>query len=210
MRKLIKRGLLLAAVITTTVLCCTSCGVAYAESIEEYEAQIQANNQQIEQLDIVKEQLHITAEALRSIEHINNGLDETLGIKWHECNDKQQNLQDANVELQNRIEQVRLRQTNNGGLIGYFTITHYCPCAICNGSYGNKTASGTTVKPHKTIAVDPRVIPLGSKVEINGKTYIAEDTGGAIKGSRIDLCVGSHSEAYRRGVLYNIPVYIVK
>ena len=50
----------------------------------------------------------------------------------------------------------------------------------------------------------------GSRVEINGQIYIAEDTGGAIKGNRIDMCVSSHAEAYRRGVLYNVPVHIVK
>ena len=51
----------------------------------------------------------------------------------------------------------------------------------------------------RTIAVDPRVIPLGSKVRMNGKEYIAEDTGGAIKGKRIDLFVDSHSEAMKFG-----------
>ena len=63
--------------------------------------------------------------------------------------------------------------------------------------------------PNRTIAVDPRIIPLGSKVEINGRIYIAEDTGGAIKGNRIDMCVSSHSEAYAKGVLNNVPVYVV-
>ena len=63
--------------------------------------------------------------------------------------------------------------------------------------------------PYRTIAVDPTVIPLGSEVEINGQIYIAEDTGSAIKGNKIDLCVRSHSEAYARGVLRNVPVYIV-
>jgi cell wall-associated NlpC family hydrolase/3D (Asp-Asp-Asp) domain-containing protein len=57
-----------------------------------------------------------------------------------------------------------------------------------------KTATGTTPKEGRTIAVDPLVIPLHSKVkiecsaypEVNG-TYIAEDTGSAIKGKRIDI-----------------------
>lgn len=51
----------------------------------------------------------------------------------------------------------------------------------------------------RTIAVDPRVIPLGSKVRMNGKEYVAEDTGGAIKGRRIDLFADSHSEAMKFG-----------
>lgn len=41
------------------------------------------------------------------------------------------------------------------------------------------------------IAVDPKVIPLGSIVEIEGRKYIADDTGGAIKGNRIDILVAT-------------------
>ena len=61
----------------------------------------------------------------------------------------------------------------------------------------------------RTIAVDPRVIPLGSKVRMNGREYVAEDTGGAIKGKRIDLFVDSHSEAMRFGKKL-IEVYVKK
>lgn len=66
---------------------------------------------------------------------------------------------------------------------------------------GVTTASGTRVTEGRTIAVDPRVIPLGSKVRItcpdypsvNG-VYIAEDTGGAIKGNIIDIYIHDLSE----------------
>ena len=51
----------------------------------------------------------------------------------------------------------------------------------------------------RTIAVDPEVIPYGTKVLIDGHTYIAEDTGGAIKGNKIDIFVDSHQEAVNRG-----------
>jgi len=52
-----------------------------------------------------------------------------------------------------------------------------------------------------TIAVDPSVIPLGSKVYIPGYGYaIAADTGGAIKGHKIDLYLNSQSECYQWGV----------
>ena len=52
----------------------------------------------------------------------------------------------------------------------------------------------------RTIAVDPEVIPLGSEVMIDGKVYIAEDTGGAIKGNKIDLFVGTEADAIQYGV----------
>ena len=180
-----------------------------AESIEQYEAQIQENNNKISALEEVKNQLHITAKLLRENEYINNGLDTALSQKWHECHNTQDSLINEVTNLENKITEIKEEQKRKK-YIGKFKITHYCPCTTCNGSWGNKTALGTKMTPYRTIAVDPKVIPLGSKVEINGKIYIAEDTGGAIKGNRIDLCVGSHSEAYNRGVLYNVPVYIVK
>lgn len=180
-----------------------------AESIEQYEAQIQENNNKISALEEVKNQLHITAKLLRENEYINNGLDTALSQKWHECHNTQDSLINEVTNLENKITEIKEEQKRKK-YIGNFKITHYCPCTTCNGSWGSKTALGTTMTPYRTIAVDPKVIPLGSKVEINGKIYIAEDTGGAIKGNRIDLCVGSHTEAYNRGVLYNVPVYIVK
>lgn len=59
----------------------------------------------------------------------------------------------------------------------------------------------------RTIAVDPNVIPLGSTVLINGKEYIAEDIGGAIKGNVIDLFVETEAESIGWGVQY-YEIYI--
>jgi len=50
------------------------------------------------------------------------------------------------------------------------------------------------------IAVDPNVIPLGSKVYVDGYGYaVAADTGGAIKGNRIDVFFPTKEQAYRWG-----------
>ncbi len=75
------------------------------------------------------------------------------------------------------------------------------------------TASGSPTKRnpngYSTIAVDPRVIPLGSKVYVEGYGYaIAEDIGGAIKGNRIDIFVTSESEAQSWG-RRSVNVYIL-
>lgn len=91
--------------------------------------------------------------------------------------------------------------------MGDFTVTHYC-CEkyahIC-GTGDGITASGTEVTPYRSCAVDPDVIPLGSKVQLymeDGSIIhcIAEDTGAAIKGNRIDLAVGTHEEAMQAGI----------
>ncbi|MEA4826751.1 MAG: ubiquitin-like domain-containing protein [Clostridium sp.] len=75
------------------------------------------------------------------------------------------------------------------------------------------TASGTRVRRnpegYSTVAVDPRIIPLGTKLYIPGYGYaIAEDTGGAIKGNKIDLYFNGDNHVYRWGVKY-VDVYIV-
>lgn len=83
--------------------------------------------------------------------------------------------------------------------VGTFTITHYCDCKMCCGKTDGITATGTQATANRTIAVDPKVIPLGSEVLIDGQVYIAEDVGGAIKGNRIDIYCDSHQEALNRG-----------
>lgn len=83
------------------------------------------------------------------------------------------------------------------------------------GDYGfGRTATGTTVRRnpngYSSIAVDPRVIPLGTKLYVEGYGYaVAEDTGGAIQGNTIDVFFNSNSEVNNWGVRY-VNVYFVK
>ena len=80
-------------------------------------------------------------------------------------------------------------------------ITAYCPCCDCSEGYGKITSTGKIPKQGRTIAVDPKVIPYGTKVKIKGLgTFIAEDCGGAIKGNRIDIYFESHADTERFGV----------
>ena len=76
-------------------------------------------------------------------------------------------------------------------------------------SGGGKTATGTVPK-WGTIAVDPKVIPYGTKVYIPqfNKTFIAEDCGGAIKGNKIDIYMNSKQECINWG-RRTIDIYIV-
>ncbi|MEH7481183.1 3D domain-containing protein, partial [Neobacillus drentensis] len=75
--------------------------------------------------------------------------------------------------------------------------------ASCEGCSGT-TATGINLKANpnaKVIAVDPAVIPLGSKVYVEGYgEAIAGDTGGAIKGNRIDVFIPSEQDAINFGV----------
>lgn len=107
-------------------------------------------------------------------------------------------------------KQQKLEQTENNSQsmnLGNFKITHYCSCGICNPGNTGRTATGTTITPGRTVAVDKSIIPLGSKLSINGQIYIAEDTG--VFGRKIDIAVNSHAKAYQKGV-YNANVILLK
>jgi len=97
--------------------------------------------------------------------------------------------------------------------------TAYCPCGSCCNwrrdwrfrpviaSGPNRgspkaigiTASGTRARPG-TIAADPKVLPFGTILYVPGYGYgRVEDTGGAIKGNRIDLYYDRHGDALQWG-----------
>ncbi|MFS0656652.1 ubiquitin-like domain-containing protein [Bacillus sp. 179-C3.3 HS] len=92
------------------------------------------------------------------------------------------------------------RSNESSGREFYVTSTAYT--AYCTGCSG-RTSTGFNLKANpgaKVIAVDPSVIPLGSKVYVEGYGYaVASDTGSAIKGNKIDVFVPNKSSAYQWG-----------
>jgi 3D (Asp-Asp-Asp) domain-containing protein len=92
--------------------------------------------------------------------------------------------------------------------LGAFRTTAYCPCYACSEGYGRHTSTGTIAKANHTIAVDPRVIPYGSKVMINGTVYTAEDRGGAVKGHHIDIFYDTHAQTRQYGSR-NVEVFLL-
>lgn len=111
-------------------------------------------------------------------------------------------VQDSSADA---IEPVTLPETedsraNTEGVL--FRCTAYCSCRDCCGKSDGITISGTIAKEGRTVGVDTSVIPLGTTIIIEGTEYIAEDTGGAIKGNQIDIYFDSHEEALAFGVRY--------
>ena len=102
-----------------------------------------------------------------------------------------ENIQNALLAKANKIEDVK--------------VTHYCCCVKCCGKDDGITYSGVKATPGVTVAVDTSIIPLGSDVLVDYgdgiiNYYRADDTGSAIKGNELDLCVSSHQEAINLGV----------
>ena len=80
--------------------------------------------------------------------------------------------------------------------------------AYCNDPI---TSTGTKPQVGRTIAVDPNVIPYGTKVYIPqfDKVFIAEDCGSAIKGNRIDIYMQDYDTCMEYG-FQNITIYILE
>lgn len=94
------------------------------------------------------------------------------------------------------------------------TVTHYCTCSACCGKSDGITASGRKATPGVSVAVDPSIIPLGSDVLVDygdGELHYmrADDTGSAVKGNHIDLCMESHEAAIQAGVR-SATVYFIE
>jgi 3D (Asp-Asp-Asp) domain-containing protein len=85
---------------------------------------------------------------------------------------------------------------------GSFVATAYC--------LRGRTASGRMVGPG-VIAADPRVLRLGTRINVSGSragSYVVADTGGKIKGKRLDIWMASCADARRFGrrtVTVNVP-----
>jgi 3D (Asp-Asp-Asp) domain-containing protein len=86
----------------------------------------------------------------------------------------------------------------------HLTATAYGPTAQDNYPYGATDAFGAPLRPGD-VAVDPRVIKLNTQMYVTGyrtsmlpaggELAVARDTGGAIKGNRIDMYVSTHNES---------------
>lgn len=111
-----------------------------------------------------------------------------------------------------RIQKPKPNLTPSRGMIERVMVcqaTAYCYT-------GNHTATGTWPQQGRTIAVDPDLIPLNSRVqvtcdswpEMNG-TYIAEDTGGVVKGNIIDIYMDSYDQAIKWG-RRNVQVMVLE
>ena len=111
------------------------------------------------------------------------------------------------TSIEQMTEIITEAPTSQVELLGTFKLTAYCACEKCCGKSDGITATGTKATANRTIAVDKTIIPYGTVVIINGNEYVAEDTGGAVKGNIIDIFFDDHEEALNFGVQY-ADVYV--
>lgn len=88
------------------------------------------------------------------------------------------------------------------------TATAYAPGSLDNGKWNNQSYVGGIVKKG-VVAVDPNIIPMGTKLWVEGYgEAVADDQGSAIKGNRIDLAFNDRQEALDYGI-QKVKVYVL-
>lgn len=163
------------------LLFCVGSGIHLRNQLDEHKKLLKATNKELltAQQDLGKE-MKKNLELSEKLELIGGNLDEV--------NETIAQLKGVEYELV---------------YLGDFKITHYCTEHrehICGTGTGI-TASGTQVTAGRTVAVDPKIIPYGTKLYIEGYGWrIAEDCGGAVKNTQIDVAVDTHSDALAMGV----------
>lgn len=127
-------------------------------------------------------------------------------LKEQQLSLKEQQLslkkQQDKLKKEEKEQEAKKQEEVKKGWTHEFHVTAYCGCYSCSEGYGTQTSTGVTAEAGRTIAVDPDVVPYGSKVQINGHTYVAEDCGGAINGYEIDIYMDEHSSTDRFGSQY--------
>lgn len=194
--------------------------VAFASSADT-KVELDNVKAQLESYQSIMNTAHSMAEDARALGEAEDGVIIKIAQEyWHSAFDNYNALYPTYTELNNQYNQelkqeqeaAEQAQAQKGQYAGRYRVSFYCTNSCCNGSNSGITALGTSITPWYTVAVDPSVIPLGSKIRIPGlsnSVFYCADTGGAIKGNRIDVAVSSHSEAMRLGIQYH-DVYIVK
>lgn len=137
----------------------------------------------------------------------------TVDIDWSSLEDCAYVIEAyvGNVRLSNPlVYQSGQTSPANTGMtsLGVFKTTAYCPCYGCSEGWGRHTSTGALASAGHTIAVDPRVIPYGTKVMIDGTVYTAEDRGGGVRGNHIDIYFNTHGETRQYGTR-NVEVFLV-
>lgn len=184
-------GLILIIYIFINIIGCDN----VESKTENMQERVITNKEIILQIQFTKEQIHNTANALRQEYVYDEELISALANKWKELDIREHELNEENIKLEKEIEKSKKRY------MGTFEATAYC--------ITGKTASGTYTTANRTIAVDPKVIPLGAKVYVEGYgTYIAEDTGSAVKGKIIDIYIPGYQNCINFG-RRKVNVYLV-
>ena len=130
------------------------------------------------------------------------------GNKKTEIHKEEITQEETNEELPTDELSAGESTETNKKYLGKFELTFYSKEQFPN----SKTSTGVYPEVGRTVAVDPKVIPYGTAIEIDGfGVRYAEDTGSAIKGGKkLDIFVETRAEAIQLGRQKNVDVWLIK
>jgi 3D (Asp-Asp-Asp) domain-containing protein len=166
-----------------------------------YEKQLESTHKTV---SILQEEQEKQSAEIAKLENVIEKQNSELEAKEDSISELKSELENSNGKVQRLQDELQkydsLRQLD-------VVATAYQP--LCKSGCTGITATGHDVRNtvykdgYRVVAVDPRVVPLGSllHVETEDRSFvgIAEDTGGAIKGRKIDVLVRNESRAYTFG-----------
>ncbi|WWB87966.1 LysM peptidoglycan-binding domain-containing protein [Priestia aryabhattai] len=173
---------------------------AQTEQQQAQAEQAQKEQQQAQAEQAQKEQQQAQAEQAQTEQQQAQAEQAQKEQQQAQAEQAQKEQQQAQAEQAQKQQQpAESSQQASGKSMTVEATAYTANCAGCSGT----TATGVDLKANpnqKVIAVDPSVIPLGSKVYVEGYgEAVAADTGGAIKGNRIDVFVPSEGDAQQFG-----------
>lgn len=176
---------ILTILLTTTLVSSVTAGIM------NYSNNKELKNKE-EQIQLLKEELEDTEYEINR----RNEEDAKKEIEFKELNDELKKVKDELSRKNNELDVV---------VTAYDLSEQSCGKSTNNNEYGitatGKNLKGHTVHTARAIAVDPSIIPLGSKVKMSFKDnnlkeyngiYTAVDTGSSIKGNKVDLFLGEN------------------
>lgn len=164
----------------------------------------------------LRKDLKGVSEAYRELDKLNSQTQSTNSVQAVKIKEQQEQIQRQSDKINQLQKQIDESPTVSSNWITFEASAYTVGDAYTSGKWGNKTASGTVPRQGRTIAVDKKLIPLGTKLQVqfpepyshlNG-IYIAEDTGNGIRGHEVDLYLNSESACLNFGVR-NIKIKIL-
>jgi 3D (Asp-Asp-Asp) domain-containing protein len=190
-----------------------TCSFSFVHHIQELSNKVEQLTKLVQTLNSVKEQQAIEIDGYKK--HITKmsaeikDKDNLLQQKEVELERLKKKQQELELEIKRNKMKQKIQFSRRLPRNKTITVeaTAYTNHPSENGTYGGRVVTRTGYDITNTIeyqgygiiATDPDVIPLNTVVVINGKKYIALDTGSAIRGNRIDVLVGSREEAIAFG-----------
>ena len=167
----------------------------------------EGNEATVELLNEFHVELHEVKQEKKKLEEENKKLNNEIEKKQKQIKEKDSEIKRLKKPVTKVSNESVGGNNKTSGRVLSMNATHYS--AFCPTGCTGKTATGVDVSNtiyhngKRVVAVDPNVIPLGSTVRVTGGGYdfeaVAIDTGGDIKGNRIDILVESTEKAYELG-----------